>query len=176
MRRLMMGTSQESDIRIRSATRQDARALAQIEQRCFDPAIYGHILLSESEFHRMIGRARAQVIVAETAGSVIGYAAVFYLRAKRLTWFYSHAVEREYRGLGVGTRLFQGVEALAVANECPCMILEIRGKRELYERYLRYGYQVIREIPRFYPDGSAAIRMGRLIAENASASPRRILV
>lgn len=162
-----MGTSEEPDVGIRPATRQDARALAQIEQRCFDPLIYGHILLSESEFHRMIGRARAQVIVAETAGRVIGYAAVFYLRAKRLTWFYSHAVDHEFRGFGVGTRLFHGVEALAVANECPCMVLEIRGKRELYERYLRHGYQVIREIPKFYPDGSAAIRMGKLLAAEA---------
>jgi len=116
------------------------------------------------------------VIVAETAGRVIGYAAVFYLRAKRLTWFYSHAVDREYRGVGVGTRLFRGVEELAVANECPCMVLEIRGKRELYQHYLRYGYHVIREIPRFYPDGSAAIRMGKLLAATAPASARKILV
>ncbi|MCC6208954.1 MAG: GNAT family N-acetyltransferase [Gammaproteobacteria bacterium] len=176
-----MSTLKEARIEIRPATKQDAGALAKIERRCFDTAIYGHILLSESEFTRMVDRSRAQVIVAETAGRVVGYASVYYLRARRLTWFYSHAVDSEYRGLGIGTRLFHGVEDLAVANDCPCMILEIRGKRELYERYLRCGYKVIREIPKFYPDGSAAIRMGRLLTAQdltppVHASARKLVV
>lgn len=154
---------------IRPAVAQDAQALAQIERRCFDPAIYGHILLSETEFCRMIGRPRSSVIVAEINGRVAGYAAVFFLRAKGLTWFYSHAVDREYRGIGAGTRLFHAVEQLAVANDCPCMVLEIRSKEELYRRYTRYGYRVLREIPRFYPDGSTAIRMGKQLAAPGAA-------
>jgi ribosomal protein S18 acetylase RimI-like enzyme len=158
------GGLKDAQTAIRPAVAQDAPALAQIERRCFDAAIYGHILLSESEFSRMIGRPRSSVIVAEIDGRVAGYAAVFYLRAKRLTWFYSHAVDREYRGIGVGTHLFRGAEALAVANDCPCMILEILGKQELFRRYTRYGYRVIREIPGFYPDGSTAIRMAKQLA------------
>ncbi len=75
--------------------------------------------------------------------------------------------------MGVGTRLFRCAEQQAVANDCPCMILEIRGKRELFQRYTRYGYSVIREIPGFYPDGSTAIRMGKLLtAEDAPANTR----
>lgn len=154
-------------IELRPAVAQDAHALAQIERRCFDAAIYGHILLSEAEFRRMIGRSRSSVIVAEVNGRVAGYAAVFFLRAKRLTWFYSHAVDREYRGIGVGTRLFRAAEQLALANDCPCMVLEILGKEELYRRYTRDGYRVLREIPGFYPDGSTAIRMGKLLAAEA---------
>lgn len=161
----------QTGVEIRAATAADAVQLARIEQRCFDPAIYGHILLSESEFRRMIGRSRVQVIVAAKADHVIGYAAVFYLRAKRLTWFYSHAVDREYRGLGAGTRLFRRAEQLAVANACPCMILEIRGKQELFRRYTRDGYQIVREIPGFYPDGSTAIRMGKLLTAGDAAFP-----
>ena len=151
-------------ITIRPAVVQDAQALAQIEKRCFDPAVYGHILLSEAEFRRMIGRPRGSVIVAEIDGRVAGYAAVFFLRAKRLTWFYSHAVDREYRGIGAGTALFRRAEELAVANACPCMILEILGRQELFRRYTRDGYRVLREIPGFYPDGSTAIRMGKQLA------------
>lgn len=149
---------------IRPAMPADAPALAQIEQRCFDAAIYGHILLCESDFRRMIGRPRSRVIVATVADRVIGYAAVFFLRPRRLTWFYSHAVDREYRGIGAGTRLFRAAEGLAVTNACPCMILEILGKQELFRRYTRDGYTVVREIPGFYPDGSTAIRMGKLLA------------
>jgi ribosomal protein S18 acetylase RimI-like enzyme len=155
--------------RIRPAAGQDAPQLAQIERRCFDAAIYGHILLSEAKFRGMIGRARSAVIVAETAGRVTGYAATFFLRSKRLTWFYSHAVDREFRGAGIGTRLFHCAEELAVAHDCPCMVLEILGKRELFQRYTRDGYQVIREIPGFYPDGSTAIRMGKQLAAALAA-------
>jgi ribosomal protein S18 acetylase RimI-like enzyme len=150
--------------RIRPAAGQDAPQLAQIEQRCFDAAIYGHILLNETKFRGMIGRPRSAVIVAEADGRVAGYAAVFFLRSKRLTWFYSHAVDREFRGAGIGTRLFHCAEELAVGRDCPCMILEILGKKELFQRYTRDGYQVIREIPGFYPDGSTAIRMGKQLA------------
>lgn len=154
----------EARIEIRPAVAQDAQALAQIERRCFDAAIYGHILLSESEFRRLICRTRSKVIVAEVDGRVAGYAAVFFLRSKRLTWFYSHAVDREYRGIGAGTRLFRCAEELAVVNDCSCMVLEILGKQELFRRYTRYGYRVLKEIPRFYPDGSAAIRMCKQLA------------
>ncbi len=153
----------ETRVEIRPATARDVQALARIEQRCFDPGVYGHLLMSESEFGRMIGRTRSMIIVAEADGRVIGYAALFFIRRKRLSWFFSHAVDPAFRGRGVGTSLFRGAERQAVVNDCPCMVLEIRGKRELFERYTRYGYAVIREIPRFYPDGSTAIRMGRRI-------------
>lgn len=161
-----------TSIGIRPATARDARALARIEQRCFDPGVYGHLLMSESEFVRMTGRARSMIIVAETDGQVIGYAALFFIRRKRLSWFFSHAVAPEFRGRGVGTLLFHGAERQAVANDCPCMVLEIRGRRELFERYTRYGYTVIREIPRFYPDGSTAIRMGKLLGAAETMAPR----
>lgn len=163
----------DARIEIRSAVVQDAHQLAQIEQRCFDAAIYGHLLLSEAEFRRMISRLRSMVVVAEINGRVAGYAAVIFLRPKRLTWFYSHAVDREFRGIGAGTRLFRAAEDLAIANGCPCMILEILGKQELYRRYTRCGYEVVKEIPGFYPDGSTAIRMGKqLAAVDATEIPR----
>ncbi|MBK8163308.1 MAG: GNAT family N-acetyltransferase [Gammaproteobacteria bacterium] len=160
-------------IEVRPAETRDAHTLAQIERRCFDPSVYGHLLMSEAEFTRMVGRSRSSLIVAEIDGRLAGYAAVFFVRQKRLSWFYSHAVDEEFRGMGVGTRLFRCAEQQAVANDCPCMILEIRGKRELFQRYTRYGYSVIREIPGFYPDGSTAIRMGKLLtAEDAPANTR----
>lgn len=173
-RQIPPGGLMSARIAIRPAVAQDAQALAQIESRCFDPAVYGHILLSETELRRMTGRPRASVIVAEIDGRVAGYAAVFFLRPKRLTWFYSHAVDREYRGIGAGTALFRRAEELAVANACPCMILEILGKQELFRRYTRDGYRVLREIPGFYPDGSTAIRMGKQLAplERAEAQLR----
>lgn len=151
----------DAHIKIRSAVSRDAHELAQIERRCFDAAVYGHLLLSETEFSRLISRTRSMVVVAEVNGRVAGYAAVIFVRSKQLTWFFSHAVDREFRGLGAGTRLFRRAEELAVANACPCMILEILGKNELFRRYTRYGYKVVREISGFYPDGSTAIRMGK---------------
>jgi [ribosomal protein S18]-alanine N-acetyltransferase len=159
----------ETHIEIRPAVSQDAHELAQIERRCFDAAVYGHLVMSETDFNRMISRTRSMVIVAEVDGKVAGYAAVIFVRSKQLTWFFSHAVEREFRGIGAGTRLFRGAEELAVANGCSCMILEILGKRDLFWRYTRYGYTVVREIPGFYPDGSAAIRMGKQLAAAESA-------
>jgi ribosomal protein S18 acetylase RimI-like enzyme len=148
---------------IRKALPQDAHELAQIERRCFDPAIYGH-LLSKAEFTRLTTRVRSAVIVAEVNGKVAGYAAVIFLRPKRLTWFFSLAVDREYQGIGAATCLFRGAEEQAVANGCPCMILEIRQNKALFWRYTRYGYTVLKEMLGFYPDGGVAIRMCKQLA------------
>lgn len=167
----------DAHIAIRAALPRDAPELAQIERRCFDPAIFGH-LLTETEFTRLSTRSRSAVIVAEVNGKLAGYAAVIFLRPKRLTWFFSLAVDREYQGIGAAACLFRGAEEQAVANGCPCMILEIRQNKALFRRYTRYGYTVFREMPGYYPDGGAAIRMCKQLAvvDMAVTSPETAAV
>lgn len=149
----------------------DVPALVALEQRCFSTD-----RLSPRSFHRMIGRAHGQLLVAEQDGQLLGYALVLFRRGSSLARLYSIAIAEHARGMGLGKQLLSRIETCAAQHACTCLRLEVRtdnpGALALYERD---GYQRFAVIDDYYADHCPALRLEKTILPTfrcpANASP-----
>ena len=143
----------------RVATLNDLPALVALEQHCFTTD-----RLSPRSFQWMISRAHAQLLVAENAGQLLGYALVLFHRGTSLARLYSLAIARPARGIGLGKQLLAHIEACAMAHDCAYLRLEVRtdnpGAIALYERS---GYRRFALINDYYADHTDALRLEKSI-------------
>jgi ribosomal protein S18 acetylase RimI-like enzyme len=148
--------------RIRPARAEDVPRLAAIEERAFDPAIYGGFLMDARAFRRQVG-TRNFLLVAEQnipGGEVAGYALGLVRQNSTYVRFVSLAVLPDHGGRGAAWRLFDGIEQAARDNGYRGVRLEIReDNSRLQARYRRGGYREFARVPDYYSDGAAAIRM-----------------
>lgn len=159
-------------MQIRPATPDDAAALAGIEREAFDPAHYSGIW-GIRQFRRAIAGGRHLVLVACLDDDrPAGYGLGMVRAGSGLVRFYSLAVAGAAKGRGLGEALFHAMEAAAQERGYAGMTLEIRKDNGfLHRRYLSFGYAPYREIPDYYPDGCACIKMKKLFG--AAAVPER---
>lgn len=124
-------------ITIRPATVKDLDAIEAIEQRAFsDP-------WTKNSFATLIGERAAYFAVATASNAVIGYVAAWFIGGDGEIG--NIAVDRDWRGRGIGTRLLDA--ALEAAREIgvEVMYLEVResndAARRMYERcgFIRVG-------------------------------------
>lgn len=143
----------------RVATLLDMPELLALEQHCFTTD-----RLSRRSFQWMISRAHGELLVAENAGQLLGYALVLFRRGTSLARLYSIAIAEPARGMGLGRQLLSRVEASAVAQGCNRLRLEVRtdnpGALSLYERS---GYRRFAFIDAYYEDQTAAIRLEKTL-------------
>lgn len=143
----------------RVATLLDMPELLALEQHCFTTD-----RLSRRSFQWMISRAHGELLVAENAGQLLGYALVLFRRGTSLARLYSIAIAEPARGMGLGRQLLSRVEASAVAQGCTRLCLEVRtdnpGALSLYERS---GYRRFAFIDAYYEDHTAALRLEKPI-------------
>ena len=149
----------------RVATLDDLPALVALEQHCFTTD-----RLSSRSFQWMISRAHAQLLVAENAGQLLGYALVLFHRGTSLARLYSLAIAAPARGMGLGKQLRARIEACAVAHDCAYLRLEVRtdnpGAIALYEHS---GYRRFALINDYYADHTDALRLEKRILQHADA-------
>ncbi|NWE89924.1 GNAT family N-acetyltransferase [Pseudomonas reactans] len=143
----------------RVATLLDVPELLALEQHCFTTD-----RLSRRSFRWMISRAHGELLVAENAGQLLGYALVLFRRGTSLARLYSIAIAEPARGMGLGRQLLSRVEASVVAQGCNRLRLEVRtdnpGALALYEHN---GYRRFALINDYYEDHTAAVRLEKPI-------------
>jgi len=94
----------------------------------------------------------------ETDSQVLAYA-VFALPAEQ-AHIQTVAVHPDHRRQKMGAHLIRQVIAFAMRQEADSLILEVRkGNEAAVHLYQSVGFDVIRTIDKFYPDGEAAYVM-----------------
>lgn len=137
----------------REAVKSDVRQLLSIENRCFTQD-----KLTARNFHWMLERANADIILAESEGKALGYALLLYRRGASLARLYSFAVLPEHRGQGIGAGLLKQSEALARERDCVYLRLEVRpDNSQAIALYRRQGYRQFDTKQDYYEDHSEAL-------------------
>lgn len=147
-------------VTIRPATVGDLNVLLRIEEAAFATDRF-----SRRSFHYLLTRARANFLVAEQDGAVIGDVVVLLHGRTSLARVYSMAVDPACQGGGVGTRLLREAEAQVLADGRAVMRLEVRtDNTPAIALYQREGYREIGRLARYYEDGCDALRMEKTLA------------
>ncbi|RON02616.1 ribosomal-protein-alanine N-acetyltransferase [Pseudomonas brassicacearum] len=149
----------------RLAVPADLAALLELERQCFTTD-----RLNRRNFQWMINRAHGQLIVAERAHQLLGYALVLFHRSTSRARLYSIAISVQARGTGLGKQLLERIGACALERDCTCLRLEVRTDNPaaiaLYERN---GYRRFALIRNYYEDHADALRLEKPIPEHRSA-------
>jgi phosphinothricin acetyltransferase len=134
------------EIRLRDATRADVPSISTIhnqgiEDRVATLDVDPHGLDEQMDWFHRHG-PRHPVIVAESAGAIIGWASLnqFSLRpAYQFVADLSVYVDRQWRGKGIGTRLLQEIEVRARSLDYHKIVLSAfpfnQAGMRLYERF-----------------------------------------
>lgn len=151
-----------AEIHIRPMRSQDLIAVLEIERGSYSMA------WSEATFRGLLRRADAEMIVAEAAGVLVGYAA---------TWFVvdqgelgNVAVAAEWRRRGVGALLVDAVIARAARRGAREIFLEVRPSNAVAQRlYVRFGFREVGRRRNYYaePTEDALVMRRAVSAEDA---------
>ncbi|HSR72008.1 MAG TPA: peptidase C39 family protein [Kiloniellales bacterium] len=159
-----------SPVSIRPGRPGDIPALVEIETRCF-----AQERLSRRSFQHLLTRGHSLHLVAEVDGRIAGYAIVLLNRGTSLARLYSFAIDPDFRGRGLGTRLLAEIEALAAAEGRAFMRLEVRQDNAVaVKRYRDAGYREFGHYPDYYEDHSDALRMEKALAGGARPELMRV--
>jgi ribosomal-protein-alanine acetyltransferase len=141
-------------VRIRRARIADLARLVAIEN-----AAFANDRMSARQWRHHLGSPRADVLVAERAGAIVGAAVVFFHARHDVARLYSIAVAREARGAGIGAGLLAAAEREARRRGSERLRLEVRAGNAAARRlYARRGYRVIGAKAGYYEDGADAVR------------------
>lgn len=145
---------------LRPARAGDLALLVALEQRLFS----GDRLSRRSLAH-FLRSPHAALIVAEAGEGLAGYALVLFRPRSRIARLYSIAVAPESGRRGLGGTLLEAAAEAARARGSSRIRLEVNernaGAAALYHRH---GYKGIGQRPGYYHDGSAALRMEKMLA------------
>jgi len=145
-------------VRIRPAGPSDIAALVSIEERAF-----AGDRLSARSFRRLVGSGTADVLVAFTDETAIGYAMVLYRSNADAARLYSIAVA-DGAARGSGRALLAAAEQAAANRGAACLRLEVReDNRRAIDLYERNGYRRTGRRPDYYADGAPALLYRKML-------------
>lgn len=135
--------SSQEPITIRPMAGDDLPRVLEIERACFT------VPWTPATFRGLLGRADAYLHVAEVAGHVVGYTAVWIVLDQAELG--DIAVDEPWRGKGVGERLITGVFDLVRERGVRELYLEVRVSNERARRlYDRHGFRLVGRRPGYY--------------------------
>ncbi|MDB5968874.1 MAG: family N-acetyltransferase [Hydrocarboniphaga sp.] len=141
---------------VRRAALADIDALLKLE------ALFPSDQMSRRSLRGFVANPRADFLVAETGGRVLGNLLLLSRAGSRTARIYSVMVDPWARGLGLAQQLVAAAEAAARRRHCTSIALEVRADnipaRRLYEKL---GYTVDRELPAYYDDSADGLRLKR---------------
>ena len=107
-----------------------------------------------------IRHPETNVVVARVREGIAGFGILRYgLEEARLNLF---AVDRAWRGQGIGRRLLEWLERPARVAGLARIVLEVRADNAgAHAFYQRLGYRTLERMPGYYGGREAAVRMGR---------------
>jgi len=142
----------ESSAEVRDATLNDLNEIYAIEKESF-PDPYPKPLLKAFFYHP------SAYIVAVLGGRVIGYA-IGIIRFKSLGHVISIAVQREFRGRGIGKKLLKELISRLFAMGAKRVRIEVRESNKVaINLYKEMGFVVKERIIGYYNDGESALVM-----------------
>ncbi|MEM2880621.1 MAG: ribosomal protein S18-alanine N-acetyltransferase [Candidatus Methanomethylicaceae archaeon] len=137
---------------VRDATLNDLNEIYAIEKESFsDP--YPKPLLKAFFYHP------GAYIVAVVRGKVVGYA-IGIIRFRSLGHIISIAVEKDFRGKGIGKKLLHELIKRLSGMGAKKIRIEVRESNEIaINLYKKTGFTTKEKISRYYPDGEDALVM-----------------
>ena len=154
-----------NELHIRDAKPGDLAGLLVLERRVFD-----YNQLSRRSFAHFLRVRSADVLVAEAAARLIGYALVCYRTGSRGARLYSICADNATGRRGVGRELLKQAERRARARGCETLHLEVKDDNgpaiKLYEAM---QYQEFGRYHEYYEDGHSALRFRKSLAEKLHA-------
>jgi ribosomal-protein-alanine N-acetyltransferase len=117
---------------------------------------------SGNQFEAELDSGRARFLVAESGSAVVGYVVLWVvgLEAQLLTI----AVRPDAAKQGCGRRLLAGAVSVAAAWDCSRMTLEVSSANPAAMRlYESEGFHVVGRRASYYPDGSDALLMDKVL-------------
>jgi [ribosomal protein S18]-alanine N-acetyltransferase len=157
-----------TSITLRPARLADANALADLDVACFPAAdcfslrIWRHLLGPAAK------RRSAISVIAESGGRAVGSANALLRKGSRVVRLYTLAVHPDARGHGLADRLLAEI-LKACPRRCDTLSLEVRAANPARALYDRWGLVVSEELPEYYSDGAAGVRMRASVATVRSA-------
>lgn len=146
-------------VRVRRAVPADVPRLVELEN-----AAFATDRLSPRSLRTLIARPSASVLVAESAGRLVGTLVILYRRTTRGARLYSLSVDAGMRGAGIGGRLLAAAEDDAANRGAGAMRLEVRSDNApAIALYRRHGYRHIGNRESYYADGGDALRFGKTL-------------
>jgi ribosomal-protein-alanine N-acetyltransferase len=120
----------------------------------------------EATFRGLLRRVDADLLVAESAGTLVGYAAAWFVVDQGELG--NVAVARDWRKRGIGARLVDAVIARAAERGVREVFLEVRPSNLTAQRlYERFGFQAVGRRRNYYVAPSEdAIVMRRVIGND----------
>lgn len=120
----------------------------------------------EATFRGLLRRVDADLLVAESAGTLVGYAAAWFVVDQGELG--NVAVARSWRRRGIGARLVDAVIARAAERGVRELFLEVRPSNVTAQRlYERFGFEPVGRRRNYYVAPSEdAIVMRRLIEKH----------
>lgn len=148
----------------------DIDDLVELEQECFTLD-----RLSQRNFHWMVSRANACLLVVTAEEKLAGYALLLFHRGTSLARLYSIAVSQTWRGHGLGQRLLDEAQACALTRHCAWLRLEVRADNpaaiSLYEAN---GFDRFAIVEDYYEDHAEALRYEKRILRDAPPPARQV--
>jgi ribosomal protein S18 acetylase RimI-like enzyme len=155
-----------SDIRMRPGEPADVDALVSLENQVFSTD-----RISRRSFRRFLASPTAELIVAEHAGRLAGYALVLFRPNSSTARLYSVAVAPHAAGKGAGPLLIAAAEAAAGKRDCTHLRLEVHeSNARAIARYRKAGYDLFGRHLDYYDDHGNALRFEKKIAADVPAS------
>lgn len=143
-------------ITYRLAKKSDFEEVLNIENECFKEPYSREDLLYEFEENPV-----NKIIVAEHDGKVIGF--IDYLITFNSATIMQVAVTKEFRNLGIGTRLLEEMEKSFpedIDEIVESVTLEVRvSNQTAVKMYTKNGYKIVVVKRNYYKDGENAIYM-----------------
>ncbi len=100
----------------------------------------------------------SDLIVADMGGKVVGYIAL--MNQGKDAKIISFAVRRQFRGMGIGTKLLRTAIERCKQRGNEKLYLEVRVSNHVAQRlYKKNGFEIIDVIPNYYNDGEDAYLM-----------------
>lgn len=148
---------------IRRATRTDLAALVELEEA------FPSDRISRRAYARLLSRPSAEVWVYADGPRILGSMVLLFRAGSATGRLYSIAVRLDARGRGLASRLLALGEARCRDRDCHVMRLEVRAEdARVCDFYRARGFAVTDELPSYYEDGAAALRMEKRLPQHAN--------
>ncbi len=159
-----MNSNGSSEVVIRRPHMRDLERIVEIEKKSFDDPFPKEVLFVQLFLHSDLS------FVAEVNGKVVGYA-ICAPREDGYLHLLNFAVDPEYRGKGIGTKLLLSVIEEAKFLGFKGVRLEVNVNNERARRlYEKHGFRVVEVLENYYRNGVHAYLMIKELRGNDISS------
>lgn len=157
---MTMGHEDADNVILREMTAEDIPAVHQLECRLFPVDAWPLQM-----FFDELGQSDTRhYLVAETAGTIVGYAGLMCIQP--IADVQTIAVIPEQEGRGIGSALLTALIRESRRRNAEDVLLEVRADNPRAQQlYLRFGFEQIHIRPRYYRDGVDALIMRLPLSE-----------